>query len=136
MKSLSGFEAAVIAAAADALFPPGGAIRPSGSEAGVVAYFDEMLSELGPKQRNLIRLLIVFMELVPLFFLGRRRLSKQPLATRINTLAALNDSSLYFLRMTFQSLRTLIAIGYLACDEVAETTGAVANLDPFARRRA
>ncbi len=136
VKSLSGFEAKIVAAAADAMFPPGGAIAISGTDAGVVPYFDEMLAELGSKQRLLIRLLLVFVELVPVFFLQRARFSRQPLATRISTLAALADSPLFFLRTTFQSLRTLVGIGYLASEEVAAATGALPDLDPFARRDA
>ena len=117
--------------AADGLFPPGGALGPSGSEAGVVDYFDDMLAELLPKQRTLIRLLLVFIELVPMLVFLRLPLSRQSQEQREDTLARLGDSPIYVLRMTFQSLRTLIGIGYLASPEIAEATGAQPNLDPY-----
>lgn len=128
---LSSIEQRVVVAASDAMFPRGGAIEASGSDAGVVAYFEQMLSEMPGKNRTLVRLLLVFIELSPLVFFLRLPFSRQREDERVSTLEALSSSPIYFLRITFQSLRTLISIAYLANDDVAQQVGAVPNLSPF-----
>ena len=131
---LSTIEQRVVVAASDAMFPRGGAIEASGSDAGVVAYFEQMLGEMPGKNRVLVRLLLVFIELSPLVFFFSLPFSRQSEDQRVATLEALAQSPIYFLRITFQSLRTLVSIAYLANDDVARQVGAVPNLSPFEGR--
>lgn len=131
---LTSIEQRVVVAASDAMFPRGGAIEASGSEAGVLDYFERMLAEMPPKNRALVRLLLVFIELSPLVFFFRLPFSRQGEDDRVATLEALATSPIYFLRITFQSLRTLVSIAYLANDDVARQVGAVPNLSPFEGR--
>src|SRR5262249_2962929 len=74
MKSavLGAKEQAIIAAAADALFPANGPISLSGTQAGVVEYMHAHLLPLGPKQRALMKLLFWFVEHGPWLFGPRR----------------------------------------------------------------
>lgn len=131
---LTSLEQRVVVAASDAMFPRGGAIEASGSDAGVLAYFARMLTELPPKNRALVRLLLVFIELAPVVFFFKAPFSMQRDDDRVASLEALATSPIYFLRITFQSLRALVSIAYLANDDVARAVGAVPNLSPFEGR--
>ena len=73
-------EAAFLAAAADALYPPGGVVPPSGSEAGIPEYVDRYLGVVPARVRWLMRLLFLLVEQATLLFAapgsgGRRRFS-------------------------------------------------------------
>ncbi|HVH20495.1 MAG TPA: hypothetical protein VNF72_19535, partial [Myxococcota bacterium] len=50
-------ELALVAAVADALFPPGGAVAESGREADVAGYVDRLVAASQPRQRMLMRAL-------------------------------------------------------------------------------
>lgn len=129
---LSGKEQAIVAAAADALFPAGGPIPVSGSDAGLVGYIDGYVRRSPPRYRSLIRLLFAFIELVP-WVLGprRTRFTRLAQADREETLARLARSDVYFLRAAFLSLRTMLSMGYIANDAVARAIGVVADQTPF-----
>ena len=129
--SLSAKEQAIVAAAADAFFPHGGAVSPSGTEAGAVAYFSTLLAELPSGTRILIRLLLRLVEHGPWLLGPARRFTRQTAEQRVVTLRGWEHSSLYFLRISFQSLRTLIGLAYLGNDDVAGALGALPNLAPF-----
>lgn len=131
MSTLTERERATLAATADAFFPRGGTLPPSATDAGAVAYFETMLSELPGRTRFLIRLLVLFVEIGPWAFNRKRRFSRQSPTDRVATLRSWEKSPIYFLRISFQSLRTLIAMAYLASEDVAARLGAVPNLDPF-----
>ncbi len=131
---LTSIEQRIVAAASDAMFPRGGAIEQSGSDAGVLDYFEKMLAEMPPKNRALVRLLLAFIQLSPLVFFFKAPFTWQRDDDRVATLEALSVSSIYFLRVTFQSLRALLSIAYLANDDVARQVGAVPNLSPFEGR--
>ncbi len=131
---LTSIEQRVVVAASDAMFPRGGAIAQSGSDAGVLAYFEGMLGEMSPKNRALVRLLLVFIQLAPPVFFLRAPFTWQGDEARVATLESLATSEIYFLRITFQSLRTLISIAYLADADVAAQVGAAPNLSPFEGR--
>jgi hypothetical protein len=126
-------EQAIIAAAADALFPPGGPIPVSGTEAGLVAYMDAYLSGLPAAPRFLVRLLFHSVEHAPWIFGPRRvRFTHLAPAERIAALGAMAESPLYLRRVSFLSMRTVMTMGYLACPAVAARMGMVADLAPFA----
>ena len=119
---LSAKEQAIVRACADAMFPSGGVAPASGTEAGVVEYFAATLRE-GPRATGvLIRLLLRFVEHGPWLF-GSRRLTRQSPEARVRTLAAWEASPIYFLRLSFTSLRALIAMGYVANAAVSRDLG-------------
>jgi hypothetical protein len=126
-------EQAFIGAAADALFPPGGPIPLSGTEAGLVAYMDVYLGRIPAASRALIRLLFVFTEHGPwLFGPRRRRFTRLAPDARRAALEAMATSPIYFRRVAFLSLRTMLSMGYLANDAVAQKIGMMPHTSPFA----
>lgn len=129
---LTAGEERLIAAAADAFFPPDGPIRRSGSEAGCVAWFDHYLGRSSRRQRLLVRLMLAFVQMAPLL-LGpeRRRFTRASSASRIAFLGRASTSRVYFLRVVFLSLRALMTMAYLADDSVADAIGIQADTDPF-----
>jgi len=133
--TLNAKEQAFVAACADALFPAGGPIPLSGTEAGVLGYMDAYVRRLPPGSRALIRLLFLFTEHAP-WILGPRRARFTRLSAddRIRALDAMAKSPVYFLRVAFLSLRTMLSIGYLANESVAGRIGMVPRKAPFERR--
>lgn len=132
MEVLSAREQAVVAAAADALFPGGGPIPVSGTEAGLVAYVDDNVARLGPRARLLVRLLLVLVEHGPWLFGGApHRFSRLSLEGRLAELRRMATSRLYFRRVSFLSLRALLSMGYLANPDVAGRIGLRPCLAPF-----
>lgn len=130
-------EQAVVAACADALFPPGGPIPLSGTQAGLVAYMDRYLSGLPALPRLLGRLLFHSIEHGPWIFGPRRvRFTRLTHAERVAVLHEMFESSLYFRRVSFLSMRAMMTMGYLANPEVAKTMRMVADLSPFEQKRA
>lgn len=132
---LSAKEQAILVAAADAFFPTGGAISMSGTEAGVVTYFEQFLAEVPAKNRLLMRLLIRFIEHGPWVFNRCPRFTSQTRDGRVRTLRSWEKSPTYFLRLSFQSMRALFTLAFIGNDAVAAQLGAVANLSPFEERR-
>ncbi len=132
LASLSNREAEIMRVSADTMFPEGGAFAESGSQAGIVAYLDKMLAEIPKDKRLLITLMFVFVELSPwVFGPQRRRFTRLTPADRVTVLSESYYSNVYFRRMVFLSLRTLLCLGYFANDRVVEHTGCIANARPF-----
>lgn len=115
---LSRLDAAFVAAAADAMFPRGGAIEPSGTDAGIPRYMDRYLAALPPGKRILIHLLFFLVEHATLFFptrpLGWRRFSSLPVEERARALEGWRTSRFVPRRLVFLSLRALLTMGYFA----------------------
>ncbi len=125
-------ERELLAAAADAFFPPAGPIPLSGSEANIVRYFDDYVRRAQPTQAFLMRLLFAFIELGPLPFGPRlRRFSRLSLEDRIRFLDGARASRIYFRRVSFISLRALMTMAYLSTPEVARRMGMFEDTDPF-----
>ena len=131
---LTAKEQAIVAACADALFPRGGPIPLSGTEAGLVHYIDNHLRRLPSSTRALVRLLFVFIEHGPWVFGMHARFTRQTQEQRITTLQRMAVSQRYFSRVAFLSLRTLLSMGYLANSAVAEQIGMVPRASPFGSR--
>lgn len=127
-------EQAVIQAAANAMFPRGGVLPISGSEAGVLRYFNETLVTSPRQIRLLLRLLLVLTEHGPWLINLRPRLTKQAPEQRVETLRSWAEHPVYFLRVAFTSLRTLISFAYLSDVRVVQKIGATPNRDPFGGR--
>jgi hypothetical protein len=112
-------EWAFVAAAADALLPPGGAVPPSGSEAGIPAYTDRYIASVPASTRRLMRLLLLLVEHATLVFpapppRGRRRFSALASAQRVAVLDGWRGSRFFARRLVFTSLRALLMMGYFA----------------------
>jgi hypothetical protein len=125
-------EQAIVSACADALFPPGGPIPVSGTEAGLVGYMDRYLERLPRLPRLLARLLLLSVEHGPWVFGPRpARFTRLKPVERVAMLRAMARSSLYFRRISFLSLRTMMTMGYLAHPEVARRMHIVPDAKPF-----
>lgn len=130
---LSAREQAIVEAAGNAFFPPGGPIPISGSEAGVVRYFDGYLRRSSRRQVFLMRLLFTFTELSPLVFgARRRRFTRLSRDEQIEHLREAFVSRIYLRRVSFVSLRALMTMAYLANAEVARSMRMVTDANPFA----
>jgi hypothetical protein len=129
---LSRREQALIAAVSDAFFPPAGPIPMSGCEAGLVRYFDGYLGRSDPRQRFLMRLLMLFTELSPVSFGPvHKPFTKLSQQQRMDFLQSASTSRIYFRRVAFVSLRALMTIAYLGKKDVARHLGMVADPDPY-----
>ncbi len=120
---LSKREMAFLAAAADAVYPPGGAIPPSGTEAGIPAHSDSYVAAVGPTMGTLMRLLFFLVVHATLVFAapgpgGRRRFSSLTADQRVAVLDGWRTSRLPPRRLVFTSLRAILAMGYFACPAV------------------
>jgi hypothetical protein len=132
--TLAAREQAFVAACADALFPPSGPIPLSGTEAGLVAYMDAYVARCPRTTRALIRLLFAFAEYGPWVFGPRRgRFTRLDQAARLAALEAMSKSPIYFRRIAFLSLRTMLSMGYLANAQVARQIGMLPDAAPFER---
>lgn len=132
LRTLAPREAAFLDAAAEAMFPPGGAL-PSGRAAGVTASLDGYLAIVPPRMRRLMRLLFALFEHATLAFpapgpRGRRRFSSLGAAQREAVLDAWRTSHLFPRRLVFTSLRALLTNGYVADPAVLSALG----LAPYA----
>lgn len=125
---LAAREMALIDAAAEATFPPGGMIPPSGSEAGIAANTDRWLAAVHPRMRRLMRLLFFLIEHATLVFptsgwRGFRRFSSQSAEQRIAALDGWRTSRLFVRRLVFASLRAILTMGYFAHPPVLRQLG-------------
>jgi hypothetical protein len=116
-KILAPREAAFLAAASDALFPPGGAIEASGSDAGIPQYVDRYVAALPARVRILMHLLFLLVEQATLVFPapgpgGRRRFSSLDPEQRAGALMSWQRSRLFLRRLVFTSLRGILTMGY------------------------
>lgn len=128
---LSAKEQAILSACADALFPKGGPLPLSGTEAGVLPFFDAMLRQLPKQNRLLIRALLLLLEHGPWVVNRRARLTRQSPAQRVDTLRSWSESRHYLLRTAFISMRALLTMAYLENHDVASRIGLLPNPDPF-----
>jgi len=129
---LSVREQAVVLAVADAYYPPHGPIPISGTEAGLLPYFDAYVRRSAHRQRFLIRLLLLFIQLSPLLFgPRRRRFTRLSHTDRLRFLDGAFTSRIYFRRVSFVSLRAVMTMAYLADPGVARHMGMVSDNDPF-----
>ena len=121
-------EAAFLAAAAEANFPPGGDIMASGFDAGIPAYVDRLLEVLRPRTRLQMRMLFFLVEHATLFFPapgrgGFRRFSSLRPEQRVAVLEAWERSRFWQRRFVFASLRAILTLGYFAHTPVLRQLG-------------
>lgn len=132
LRVLAAREAAFLDAAAEAMFPPGHEIPLSGREADLPGYVDRWLRVVPPRQRTLIRLLILLVEQATLFFpapdFGFRRFSALSLDQREAALRGWGSSRMAPRRLVFTALRAVLTMGYLGHPVVLRHMG----LAPYA----
>jgi hypothetical protein len=121
-------EAAFLAAAADALFPRGGAIEPSGLDAGVPGYVDRYLGDVPPKLRFLMRCLFLLFEHASFVIRapgrgGMRRFSSLSNEQRVAVLERWRGARFFPMRLVFTSLRAILTMGYFAAPAVLRALG-------------
>jgi len=121
-------EYATIAAAAQASYPHGGAIVPSGLEAGIPAHVDRFVAAQPPATRLLMRLLFVLVEHASLVFPapgygGFRRFSGLRDEQQLAYLVGWQRSRLLPRRLVFVSLRAILTMGYFADPAVLRALG-------------
>lgn len=119
--ALAAREIGFLDAAAETLFPPGGAIRFSGRDAAIPRYVDAYVRVQPARTRTLMRLLFFLIEHATLFFpapggplAGRRRFSSLDADQRVAVLEGWRTSSLFARRIVFTSLRAILTMGYFA----------------------
>jgi hypothetical protein len=112
------WEVAFLDAAAEAMFPAGGAMALSGRDADLPRYVDRYFATLHGAKRTQIRLLLLFVEQSTIFFSapaprGRRRFSALSEEQREAVLREWSASRLYLRRLIFTALRAVLTMGYL-----------------------
>jgi hypothetical protein len=128
LTALAPREYATVAAAALASYPHGGAIEPSGLEAGIPAHVDRFVAAQPAGTRFLIRLLFVLVEHASLIFpapghAGRRRFSALRDEQQVSYLIGWQHSALLPRRLVFISLRAILTMGYFADPAVLRALG-------------
>jgi hypothetical protein len=119
LAQLSRREVVVVAAAAEALLARGGAVPPSGLDAGVAAWCDRWLAALPAGTRLLVRCLFALVEHATLVFpapgfAGWRRFSALDAERRGQVLEAWRTSRWFPRRLVFTSLRAIVTQAYFA----------------------
>jgi hypothetical protein len=126
--ALSAREYATVAAASLASYPRGGAIEPSGIDAGIPAHVDRFVAAQQPSTRLLMRLLFVLVEHATLLFPapgsgGFRRFSALDESQQVAYLCGWQTSRLLPRRLVFVSLRAILTMGYFGDPVVLRTLG-------------
>lgn len=111
-----------MAAASEAMFPPGGEIPPSGLDAGVPDFVAAYVEGVPPTVRRLIHALFWLLELAPLAR-ARGRFSRLAPDARNEFLERWRTSRFFFLRLAFTSLRAILTMGYFAHPPVLRALG-------------
>lgn len=130
-RALSKKELAIASACAETLFPERDPMPLTGLEAGVVEYLDAHVAGLPNDKRFQIRLLLAFIEHSPWIFGPSSRFTALSPSLREIFLAEMATSRLYFRRLCFVSLRTLLCFAYFANEKIAARVGSAPNLQPF-----
>jgi len=128
---LSRPELAVVEAAAEAFFPPGGAIPLSGREVRIPDFVDHYMAAVPRRLRILMRMLLLLVEHGTILFPapggllggGMRRFSRLSPEQRTAVLGGWQQSSLFARRLVFVSLRAILTLGYLASPAVLRALG-------------
>jgi len=127
-RTLTRRELETVRAAGLAIYPRGGAIEPSGEDAGVALHADRFVRAQAPQTQLLVRLLFFAIEHATLVFpapgpRGRRRFSSLTAEQQIAYLDAWRTSASFARRLLFTSLRAILTMGYFADEKVLGALG-------------
>lgn len=128
VRTLSAPEYQTASAAAQVLYPEGGAIAASGGSARVALHTDGFVGAQTSGNRILMRLLLVLIEHATLVFPahgphGRRRFSALDSEQQLAYLEGWRGSETAARRLVFTSLRAILTMGYFADPEVLRSLG-------------
>jgi len=137
LKVLTQREARIVRALAETVFPPGDDRAVSPEQAGVVAYLDELLATVEPRERALMRCLIVLFEVQTLATnpLRPTLFTRATPAVRARSLRGWDKSNLYHRRVAFQALRSLMLWAYVDNPTVEKAMGVERGTAIIARLR-
>lgn len=118
-------EARIVRAVAETVFPPGDDRFVTPDEARVVEYLDELLANVEPRERALMRGMFVLFETQTLLTNPLRpslftRASPQ---VRTRSLQGWERSNIYFRRLAFQAIRSLMLWAYVDNPTVERSMG-------------
>ncbi len=121
-------EVAFISSAGEAMYPAGGPIPSSGLDADLPGYLERLLAASHLQTRILLHLLFFLVEHGTLLFPtpgrgGMRRFSSQDVEHRVAALDGWAESTLFFRRVVFTSLRAVLTMGYFAHPPVVRRLG-------------
>jgi len=134
--ALDRHEKQIVTACTEVLLPAGGAIAVSGLDAKVVETFEQLLANVPPMTRMLLRAMLQFVERSPWAYgYSPRPLSRLDLSQRHKVLERLMNSRFYLVRTAFLGLRTVLTVAYFRDENVMQALGATPNLDPFTQEK-
>ncbi len=127
-RGLARGEVAFIASAAEAMYPPGGPIPSSGLDADLADYLERLMAASFWRTRILLHLLFFLVEHGTVLFPtpgrgGMRRFSSQDVEHRVAALDSWAESTIFFRRVVFTSLRAVLTMGYFAHPPVVRRLG-------------
>jgi hypothetical protein len=138
LQILSPFEATIVRALGQTMYPREGNIPIDAVDARAVEYVDAWLAALPLRERTLVRLMFVLYEMsMPLFGPSRTRtFTRADPAAQYEYLAAWETSRVYFRRASMFGLRSVFAFAYLADAEVQRRIGLDDGVETLRRHRA
>lgn len=118
-------EARVVKALAETMFPEDQGPRVTVDQARVVEYIDELLAEVEPRERAMMRAMFALFEVQSLVTSPLRPslFSRAPADVRHRTLKSWEQSDIYFRRLAFQALRSLMMWAYVDNPDVERAMG-------------
>ncbi len=121
-------EVAFISSAAEAMYPAGGPISSSGLDADLPGYIERLMAASRLHTRLLLHVLFFLVEHGTLVFPtpgrgGMRRFSSQRVEQRVAALDGWAESTIFFRRVVFTSLRAVLTMGYFAHPPVVRQLG-------------
>jgi len=125
---LTRHEVKVVRALAETVFPDGAQRHVSVDQARVVEYLDELLAEVEPQERALMRAMLALFEVQtlvtrPAGFHRPTLFTRATPEARTESLEGWDTSNLYPRRVAFQALRSLLLWAYVDNPEVERAMG-------------
>jgi hypothetical protein len=138
LQILSPYEATIVRALGQTMYPRAGNIPLDAADARAVEYVDAWLAALPLSERTQVRLMFVLFEVsMPLFGPSRTRtFTRADPAAQYEYLAAWETSRLYFRRAAMFGMRSVFAFAYLADGEVQRRIGVDDGVVTLRRHRA
>ena len=129
-------EIQIIEAVGETLFPRTEA-QVTIDDVGIVAYFDDLFATVPLRERVLLRCLLALFDLQHIVTYPRRprRFIHATPDERTKSLQGWEQSDIYFRRMAFQAIRSLVLWAYVDSPVVAEAMGVEDGTDITERRR-